>query len=341
MRTLLTTVSDDRFGRKEGGYKKTQDLISSIVKNYLGTLGLEIRQWDFEGIKQTAFYQANKVLLDNLDPARNGRAYKPFVIYEALQNVDFGDYVIYNDCSPELWQIPFVNAEQPMPSKYSLTVLHDLVKQNRDILTCFVKWDTINPPRNGLGIHTHANFTMDKTIERMGMQAHKYDFQHASGFMAIRKTDETIEFVREWMHWNCIPECACMGWPGIKDDYGFWDGEQHRKMGHRHDQSISGLLLNKRGAMLVDMPPYEGMNPFNFLQYCRLDVKYQFISSINPKGIPGPHEILKGSQVRNAEGIELTVYEFQPENNIEWVVVGKNRGSTYRTTRNNLTLISQ
>jgi len=131
-----------------------------------------------------------------------------------------------------------------------------------------------------------------------------------------------------------------MGWPGLIDDYGFWDTEQKRKMGHRHDQSISGLLLNKRKAMLVDMPSYEGINPFNFLQYCRKDVKYQFISS-NNTNIPGPDEILKGSEVKNDKGIILTVYEFQPEGKDEWIVVGKNQGSTYRTKRENLILIKQ
>lgn len=338
-RILLTTVSDDRFGRKEGGYKKTQDKIRALVQNDLSFMGIEIRQWDFTALQETAFYKANKTLLDNIDPARNGRAYKPFVIYEALQNVGFGDYVIYNDCSPELWEFDsrFLDVSKTL---FDANVLRGLIDQNNDILTCFVKWDTRSPITNGLGIHTHANFTTERCINRMGMQAHKYDYQHASGFIGIRKTEATIEFVREWLHWNTIDECACMGRVSVPDNYEFWDEEEHKKMGHRHDQSISGLLLNKRGAMLVDMPKSIGINPFNFLNYCRLGTDYQFISS-NNTNVPGPNEILKGSTVENENGVLLRVFKFQYQDGQEWIVVGKHPGSLYRTKREHLKLIHQ
>ncbi|HEY5392151.1 MAG TPA: hypothetical protein VIJ57_08565, partial [Hanamia sp.] len=49
------------------------------------------------------FYQANKVMLDNPDAAINGRLYKPFVILRSLKKINEGDYLIYNDVSPEMW----------------------------------------------------------------------------------------------------------------------------------------------------------------------------------------------------------------------------------------------
>jgi hypothetical protein len=335
-RTLLVSVSDDRFGRKEGGYKATQDKIHKLFDE--NPLGIEIRQWTFDLLQHTPFYKLHKVLLNNIDPARNGRAYKPYVICEAFQNIDFGDFVIYNDCSPELW----TNINGVDFSRFSLKILHALVEANNDILTSFVRWDKSNPiTNNGLGIHTHANFTLERCIKRMGLEDHRYDYQHASGFIAIRKTPETVEFMREWLHWNVIDECACMGWANIPDNYEFWDQEASRKMGHRHDQSISGLLLNKRKADLVEIVSgYNGFNPYNFLQYCKPEAFYEFISS-NNKNIPGPDEILKGSRVKNEKGIELLVFEFQPENGIEWIVVGRHESSKYRTTKNTLTLIEQ
>lgn len=334
-RTLLISVSDDRFGRKEGGYKTTQDKIHNLMNE--NSLGIELRQWTHDLLQHTDFYKRHKILLENIDPARNGRAYKPYVIFEAFQNIDFGDFIIYNDCSPELWNMDGIDFRN-----FELEILHRLVEKNNDILTSFVKWDKASPiTNNGLGIHTHANFTLDRCINRMGLQKHRYDYQHASGFMAIRKTAETVEFVREWLHWNVIDECACMGRADVPGNYEFWDAEQHKKMGHRHDQSISGLLLNRMGANLVDIVSgYDGINPYNFLQYCRPGAIYNFISS-NNTNIPGPDEILKGSRVKNEKGIELRVFEFQPENGIEWIVVGIHESSKYRTTKNTLTLIEQ
>lgn len=335
-KTVLVTVSDDRFGRKDGAYKQTQYKIAHIILSHNPNFGVEVRQWDWVKIQSSEFYKAPKIktLLDNQDPARNGRAYKPLVIQAELNNLAFGEYLIYNDCSPELWPMP---SDYVIPSKYNIMVLHNLVRHNNDILSAFVKWDKQQPITNGLGIHTHDNFTTDRCIRRMDMEAHRYDYQHASGFIAMRKTEATVEFVREWVHWNTIDECASMGRADMPDDYSFWDAEELRKMGHRHDQSISGLLINKRGGNLIDLPPYEGINPYNFLQYCRNDVEYQFISSNNTH-VPGPNEIKKGSTVKNAAGHVLTVFEFAPDGE---AVVGKHRQSCYKTRVDKLTLIKQ
>lgn len=335
-RTILVTVSDDRFGRKDGAYKQTQYKIAHILISHNPNFGVELLQWDWTKIQHSDFYKAPKIktLLDNQDPARNGRAYKPLVIQHELHKLAFGDYLIYNDCSPELWPMP---DNYEIPGKYNLAVLHDLVRINGGILSAFVKWDKQTPITNGLGIHTHDNFTTDRCIKRMDAENHRYDYQHASGFIAIRKTEETVEFVREWVHFNCIDECAGMGRAEVADDYSFWDAEELHKMGHRHDQSISGILINKRGGNLIDLPAYEGINPYNFLQYCRRDVEYQFISS-NNKHIPGPNEIKKGSTVKNANGQILTVFEFAQYGE---VVVGKHRQSCYKTKVDKLILVKQ
>lgn len=336
MKTILLTVSDDRFGRKDGAYKQTQYKIAHIFCSHNPNFGIELRQWDWPKIQTAEFYKAVKIktLLDNIDPARNGRAYKPLVIQYELNNLEFGNYLIYNDCSPELW--PFAD-NYLIPGKYNLSVLKDLTRRNGGLLSAFVKWDKQTPLTNGLGIHTHDNFTLDRCIKRMGMDNHRYDYQHASGFICIRKTEETLEFVREWVHWNTIDECASMGRADVSDDYSFWDAEELRKMGHRHDQSISGLLINKRGGNLIDLPKYEGINPYNFLQYCRNDVEYQFISS-NNKHIPSLNEIKKGSTVKNSADQILTVFEFAQDGE---VIVGKHRQSCYKTNVDKLTLIKQ
>lgn len=336
-KTILVTVSDDRFGRKEGAYKATQQTISNIFEVENKYFGVELSQWDWDKIKLAPFYKSNKTLLDNIDPARNGRAYKPLVIQQELNNLEFGDFLIYNDCSPELWH----NDSGPIPKEeYDIEVLHRLVKNNGGILTAFVKWDYKNKLTNGLGIHTHDNFTLNRCIERMQMEAHRYDYQHASGFMAFEKNEKTVEFVKTWAYWNCIDDCASMGRMSLPNDYSYWEAEHERKMGHRHDQSISGLLLNKMGANLIDLPSIWKVNPYNFVNFCRLNQEYNFISS-NNKHITGPNEIKKGSKVINSKGVHLKVFEFAPADGIEWIVVGINRSSCYKTTKEHLTLMEQ
>jgi hypothetical protein len=335
-RVVLCTVSDDRFGRKDGAYKATQIQVGNLIQNSRD-FGVDIVQWDWIKLIETEFYRGHKLLLDNIDPARNGRAYKPFVIFDTLQKVAFGEIVVYNDCSPELWGR--VLSWPSIPAEYELGILERLVERNGDILSPFVKWDSKAQLTNGLGIHTHDNFTLNRCIKRMSAWEHQHDFQHASGFIAIRKTQETMDFVREWMHWNCIDECASMGWAHVNNDYSFWNDEEGYKMGHRHDQSISGLLINKRGGYLIDQPlPYEDINPYNFLQYCRPNVKYQFINSINPSK-PKADQIRKGSIVKNRKDVVMRVFEVWPENGEEVYRVGIHKESTYKTTAEHLKLI--
>jgi hypothetical protein len=175
----------------------------------------------------------------------------------------------------------------------------------------------------------------------MGLQKHRFDYMHASGMWCIRKTAATVAFVDEWLKWNCIDECASLG-PADGDGSNmlYWWQEEHVKMGHRHDQSISGLLINKMGNNLVEIPDNCGdMHPYNFLQYCRKDVNYRFISSINPnKDISADRPLQKGDQVINSKGTALVVFGFEQDKGVEYVVVGKHPASAYKTLRENLTL---
>lgn len=335
MKTIFTSISDDRFGRKNSKYSETQDKIYHILMNN-PQLGIaEIKNWKWEDVEKTEFYSKNKVLLDNTDAARNGRAYKPFVIHNALENAEQGDYVIYNDCSPEIWDVPY---DIKLPLMYfHLDVLHNLCKANNDILSVFVKWDMKPIPKGALGMHTHRYFTMDRCINKMGMQEYKDCFMGASGMWTIRKTPDTMDFMNEWLKWNLDAECSALGDPNIPDDYSYWEQESHEefgkpgyKMGHRHDQSISSLLLNKRRAKFLDILHNE-MNPYNFLQYTRTNETFRFIDSYNPLD---NSNIEIGNTVINEKGIELKVFRIE---NGEYIV-GKNPASAYATTKEHIKL---
>ncbi len=156
--------------------------------------------------------------------------------------------------------------------------------------------------------------------------------------MCIRKTPETVKFVEEWLLWNLDPECASLGVDGCE----FWDAEKDVKVGHRHDQSISGLLLNARGAYLVDVL-HNTMNPHNFLQFCRVDQAYTFINSNSPverESLDMTKIFMRaGSDVVNEQGIKLKVFRVDYVDGKERFVVGLFEESAWYSERDKLTLI--
>lgn len=313
--TTLLTVSDDRFGRKGGLYKATQEKIRTIFKNN-SWLGIDdLRMWDWDSIINTDFYKNTFVpsidvvtdvlhpttnniivgagthfpsvrMLDECDPAKNGRLYKPLAIRDTLRELNDGDFLIYTDCSPEMW---YMDANYAIdPRAYHLSVLQNLCMLNDGILTLHVKWNFNTHVQKGeVGYHTHENFTTDSCIAKMGMEAYKYSLQHASGLIVLQKSRRSVDFVDEWLYWNSIPECGGLGGP---DDPALWYREVvlNGKIGHRHDQSVSGLLINKMGNKLLEtLDWYErptGSTPYNFIFYCDKRLRYNFFDSNQPMG---------------------------------------------------------
>lgn len=253
----FVSVADDRYGRKEGKYSATQDLVKDLL------IGLEfsnIFSWKWSDVMSTDFYIKNKKMLDLEDPAMNGRCYKPFVILESLNSIGEGDFLIYNDVSPEHWRS--FNFDRNI---FDLDVIKGLCDSNGGILSTESIWIVDNE----VAPHTHENFTTEICMETMGMQSYRHSIQHASGMMVFRKTKNVIEFVREWLKWNLIPECASLR--SLDDTVNYYLGD---KAGHRHDQSISGLLLNSMNGKLI-----KNVGGFNFSVYCRKGMNYQFIET--------------------------------------------------------------
>lgn len=324
-KTILCLVHDDRQGRKGGVYGQTA---KDIEANIDSIVPVTVHRWDVKDI--TALYDGF-LILKHIDAGINGRAYKPLAILESLKQLNDGDFLIYNDCSPEIWHnIP--------AGGYSLDVIHQLTESNNDILTSFVKWDCQPIPANSLGLHIHRYFTLNRCMDKMELRKYENSYQHASGMMCIRKTPETVKFVEEWVHWNLDPECASLG----DGDDSYWNAEKDIKVGHRHDQSISGLLLNARNAKFIDIL-HNDMNPHNFLQFCRVGQEYTFIDSNSPVDREDLDMtkifIRAGSRVRNEQGVEINVFRVDYVDGKERFIVGLFEESAWATTRDKITLI--
>lgn len=300
-KVYLVTVSDDRLGRK-GGYEKIQNNIEIFFKNH--DLGLEdIFNYKWKDIYNSEFYKENESLLKWINPDLNGRVYKPYVILESLKKINDNDYLVYNDCSPEHWK--FANNKIPdIKKKVNLEILKKICNYNKDIITAYNTGDYKGGWRGGPGPHTHERMTHPTCIRKMKCEVYTHCLQHASGMIIMKKTDRIVKFVEEWLHFNKMPECSGMCNTNIleetntefvkKEDkylkhlgggeyFKYWDEgleENPRLHGHRHDQSISGLLLNKMDHKLINIEKTPFFGRFNFLEYCRYGQEYKFIDSM-------------------------------------------------------------
>ncbi len=255
----LITVSDDRSGRKGGAYAATQDLIQDKLQGWI----------DMKHYKLPDIIDCDP-LMANIEGSKNGRVYKPWCILKELEAMEYGDYLIYNDCSPELWE-----ADLNM-DLFDLDVIRRLTDTANGILVGFVKWDTDYIPWGTLGRHTHRYFTPDNLLLSLGAEKYFDSFLCASGMICIRKSDSTLRTISKWLTLNRMPEYSCMNVDETEDSY--YTGKPGSKFGHRHDQGILSLLLNERGWHYCAIQ-YNEMNPYNFLNYCRSGVDYSFINS--------------------------------------------------------------
>lgn len=270
-KTIFVTYADDRFGRKDGKYAQTQRGIYEWLKRHHG-FGISHQvHFGFDEWSRSDEFLNNQETQSLPDPADNGRTFKPWSIKQALDMINHGDFLIYNDCSPELWRCLGGSIN---PFTHSLGVLHGACMRNKGVLTSYVSVPGHPiPPENNE--HTHKNYTLDLCMNTMGMIKYAKSFQHASGLVVLQKNQLSIDFVNEWLRWNLIPECSgLLSWhrEGHVSEGRCHGGPKH---GHRHDQSVSGLLINDINHDLILPRDME----YNFLSLCHIGHEYEFISS--------------------------------------------------------------
>jgi len=255
----LITVSDDRNGRKGGLYEATQWKIAQLLDG-----------WISQGIWTIDMIINCDPLMQNIDSDKNGRVYKPWVIREALSVMREGDFLIYNDCSPEMWP------DEIDLSKYDLEVIKRLTEESNGLLVGFVKWSDKHLEPGDLGIHTHRWFSLDNWLNYYCDDGYRDSFLCASGMICIKKSAATFAIVNEWLDYNRMAKFSCRNISEHEDSY--FDPGTMGKLGNRHDQSILSLILNTHDWNYCDIV-YNDLNPYNFLNFCLPGHDYKFINS--------------------------------------------------------------
>jgi len=268
-RTALITISDG----KGNPAALVQDRITEMFTRQ-PAFGVDVNHVTWAAFQKTAFYKKHKTQLDNPNPLMNGRAYVPYVIGAALAKAAAGDFVIYSDSSPEIWEVA-LGADL---TGFDLDVIKELCVKADDILAVQVRWtpgafSSADDP----GVATFKNFTINSCLDKMGLRALENCYMPARLLWCFRKSRKSTAFLSAWLKWSMDPDCL------PKDPNVLEQG----KLGLVIDQSISGLLLAKSNHRLLVAPAYMGpgdLHPMNFLSYCRRDLSYVFMES-NPEHI--------------------------------------------------------
>ena len=285
-KTILVTVSDDRFGRKGGQYEKIQKHIKQFFKENKSFGITDHYSLTHKEFSQSQEYRENFEMQSDPDPQNNGRAYKPYAIREGLRKINDGDYLIYNDCSPEIWGHIGKGAYTKISRKYDLDKLKFLCDHNGGILTPYNVYGDMWHSQNHTEFneHTHKNYTLNICMDTMGLREYENSFQHASGLVVLRKNDKSVKFVDDWLKWNLIPECGGLVTWLVEGHEELSEGRCHggKKHGHRHDQSISGLLVNELDLNLVNT--FDVLSVHEYSHWCLLSLciqnhDYRFVDS--------------------------------------------------------------
>lgn len=207
-------------------YKKAQQLLSKSAKKAGFTELIEYGPEDVDG----GFRAEHK---DIFSIARgNGLwLWKPYLILKTLRNLHDGDIVFYCDSGA-----CFFRSAAPLLK----------IADDSNI------WVSVQPL-------VEKQFTKKVCFEKMNLCGNIYSDtpQILGGYLAFKKTDFAVSFVKEWLEYCCDFELLS---PAKKDE------EYNGFYSHREDQSILSLLVKKYSIKAYSDPSQYGRLPEKYIR---------------------------------------------------------------------------
>jgi len=210
MKIYFTNYSDEN-------YRKQQNNLNLLAKNL--DIFDDIVPYTNEFIKNSNFYFKNKHIL-NQKRCAGYCLWKPFILLDLLNKINFNDIIFYMDCG----------------DAFHLGIdifLKDYMINNDLMIT--------------IGSFRNDSYTTSKCFELMNCNEEKYksSIQVEAGIIAIKKTDFSIKFIKEWILFgeneNIITD---INNNDLNNSDNFID--------HRHDQSILTNLVIKYNIPTTD-----------------------------------------------------------------------------------------
>lgn len=191
-------------------YKKTQHVNSESA--------LEVGNFD-DVFEYDSGFIDQKFLDDNYSilSSKRGAGYwlwKPYIILDALEDVEDGDVVVYADSASV-----FINSFDPIFDK--------CVSESVGILGFELE-----------DYHTNSRWTKGDCFFNLTADEYADSPQVMASFIAVCKNDFSVDFISRWLDACCV-EASITDSENIHQD-NFPDFDDHR-----HDQSIFSLLCRK------------------------------------------------------------------------------------------------
>jgi hypothetical protein len=183
------------------------------------------------------FYEQNKNILS----CKRGAGlwlWKPYFILKVLDEIQKGDYLLYVDSGA-----------------FYIRKVHSLVKKLEDSKQEILITET---PL------LECQWTKKEILTQMDAYTDKVRLtnQIMSGFILIKKSDYSVNFIRKWFD-LCKNETLAM--PKIKNEY-----EDFMYIANRDDQSLLSVLAKKEGIVPFSDPSDYGKFPNQYLSKGRL-----------------------------------------------------------------------
>lgn len=230
MNWYLVTYADENF-------KEEQDFLEKVHEK-----SFTVKKYNREWLETTTFYSETKEILDQSKGA-GWWTWKPYVILDALNNSNEGDYVVYCDCgdmfSPGLKNYIENNLSQDDP--------------------CLLL----------VGNNTNKFFTKRDCFVLMNCDEEDYwnSKQLECGFMVWKTCDKSKEIVLEWLRY-------CKNISIINNDPSSLSEEFGGFKEHRNDQSVLTNIAVREGL------PVGGSEYRNYIE-CDYDYWYERYPSSN------------------------------------------------------------
>ena len=230
----LITYADDRFNRKEGRYRRTQNQLTAI----LGSHSDFSRMYSFtdEDLTKTDWYAKHAKLFTDGCTRGAGNAQKAYYIDSLLEILPERGLLLYHDSSPEIWDF----SRDYRAISFSSHIR--LCDQNGGILV-----GNSSPRSMSPFPHFHRSMSSPALVRASDAEEFLDHWQWCTSWILLRNVEPIRDLVKEWMGYNVVP--AYCSYVATRDADRIANSDF---IENRGDQSILTLLMLKRGMRAME-----------------------------------------------------------------------------------------
>ncbi|MEM3062867.1 MAG: hypothetical protein QW303_04915 [Nitrososphaerota archaeon] len=173
-------------------YGNIYESVQKLFDSSLDILGADRHvKYSAKDIIGTKFYENNKKIF-SIKKGFGLYIWKPYIIYDQLSKIEYGDYIFYCDCS------------RHFPTGFTCSIrpaIEYMENKNIDIMP-----GNFQMVENEYGSSDYCIYRI-KQDHNFDVEKYKKTMQQCAGHIIIKKTNFSIKFVDEWLKYCQIEPC--------------------------------------------------------------------------------------------------------------------------------------